>query len=355
MPSVIFETAAPVIEAATAKLPLKGAAPSVVPNNTIDLSGPFPDGDWRNDLARDGYAIIRGAVPEERALSYRDRAYEWIAKFPLGFDRDDKSTWTQEHLPMTKKGGMFHHSIGHEAFLWELRQEKGLIAPFAQLWGTDELLVSFDGANVSLPGKMQDPNQPAWWHQDQDADKRGFHCAQGLVNLAPNGPKDGGLMLLKGSAKLNDKYFTEVWNGTDGVVLKGDEAQTDFFGYTPEILSWFYENGAKWVKTELNPGDLVIWDSRTVHYNVPPLGDRDRVAAYTCFMPARLCAPDQLEQKQKLFAGRQMTTHWPVSNLFQKSDVVLRDGKQCPHLRHAPFEEPVLTDKLLKLAGVKPY
>ncbi|GAA5894046.1 hypothetical protein JCM6882_007970 [Rhodosporidiobolus microsporus] len=353
MPSVAqVEVAAPAIPAA---VPLKGgSAPAPSTGHTIELS-PSTYGDFRDELRDQGFAIIRGAVDPKRALEYRERAYGWIEKFPLGFKRDDPSTHTQAHIPIVKKGGMFHHSIGHEAFLWELRQEPGLIAPFAKLWDTDELLVSFDGANVSLPGSIQDLNQKGWYHIDQDPEKRGFYCCQGLVNLAPNGPEDGGLMLFKNSHKLNDEYFTQEWNGTDGVMLKGDDFQTDFFGFTPEILAWFEARGCEWIKTELNPGDLVLWDSRTVHYNVPPRGDRDRVAAYTCFMPARLAAPDQLAKKQELFETRQMTTHWPCTNLFAKSPIVIRDGKQCPHLRYAPFEEPELTDKLLKLAGVKPY
>lgn len=30
-------------------------------------------GDWRDDLARDGYAVVKGAVPQDRALSYGSR------------------------------------------------------------------------------------------------------------------------------------------------------------------------------------------------------------------------------------------------------------------------------------------
>jgi hypothetical protein len=30
-------------------------------------------GDWRDDLVRDGYAVIKGAVPSERAAIYADR------------------------------------------------------------------------------------------------------------------------------------------------------------------------------------------------------------------------------------------------------------------------------------------
>lgn len=34
--------------------------------------------DWRDDLARDGYAIIKGAVPRERADKYADAMYSWL-------------------------------------------------------------------------------------------------------------------------------------------------------------------------------------------------------------------------------------------------------------------------------------
>ena len=35
-------------------------------------------GDWRDDLARDGYAVIKGAIPQERALGYADQMYSWL-------------------------------------------------------------------------------------------------------------------------------------------------------------------------------------------------------------------------------------------------------------------------------------
>lgn len=35
-------------------------------------------GDWRDDLVRDGYAVVKGAIPRERALSYANRMYGLI-------------------------------------------------------------------------------------------------------------------------------------------------------------------------------------------------------------------------------------------------------------------------------------
>lgn len=39
----------------------------------VDASAAPSCGDWRDDLIRYGYAIIKGAIPQDRALSYADR------------------------------------------------------------------------------------------------------------------------------------------------------------------------------------------------------------------------------------------------------------------------------------------
>jgi hypothetical protein len=35
-------------------------------------------GDFRDDLIRDGYAVIKGAIPRERADKYADAMYSWL-------------------------------------------------------------------------------------------------------------------------------------------------------------------------------------------------------------------------------------------------------------------------------------
>ncbi|KAM0748166.1 hypothetical protein T439DRAFT_291802 [Meredithblackwellia eburnea MCA 4105] len=281
--------------------------PDVSQPRTIDLSLAPNYGDFRDDLARDGFAIIKAAVPPERAEKYRQRAFDWLEKWDIGFKRNKPETWRPENLPVVAKGGMFHHSIGQEAFLWDLRMEPGVINAFSTLWGTNELLVSFDGANISLPGEMQNFEQKPWYHVDQNPTRRGLICAQGLVNLNENGPEDGGLILFKRSSQFNAKFFEEEWDGQEGYIPKGPDAQPDFFGFTERISKWFEDQGCEWVKPSLSPGDLVIWDSRTGHYNLPPRGKRDRVATYLCYAPAAICDPEQLKMKQEIFRKSQMT------------------------------------------------
>lgn len=35
-------------------------------------------GDWRDDLLRDGYAIVKGAIPRDRADGYANAMYDWL-------------------------------------------------------------------------------------------------------------------------------------------------------------------------------------------------------------------------------------------------------------------------------------
>jgi hypothetical protein len=52
---------------------------------------------------------------------------------------------------LTFRGGLFNrYGCGHEQFAWDIRSEPALIDVFAQIWGTDELLVSF-GTSCPVP------------------------------------------------------------------------------------------------------------------------------------------------------------------------------------------------------------
>lgn len=62
-------------------------------------------GDWRDDFHKYGCTVVKGVITPERAAYYREKQIEWLKKFDLGFDENDKSTWTAEHLPYSFKGG----------------------------------------------------------------------------------------------------------------------------------------------------------------------------------------------------------------------------------------------------------
>lgn len=65
---------------------------------------------------------------------------------------------------------------------------------FEALWGTNELLSSFDSINVTPPSaKTGTPHDTSSWiHVDQAPLRRGFFCVQGIVNMTDVGPDTTG-------------------------------------------------------------------------------------------------------------------------------------------------------------------
>lgn len=286
---------------------------------------------------------------ETRAQGYRDDFYTFMENFTeFGFRRDDPTTWTQDHLPILHKGGLINHSVGHERFMWQIRCEPGVIEPFAKIWQDDCLLVSFDGGNLALPGKMQDFKAEKWAHGvsdlswflrvgsslatavDQSVSKLGIRNIQGIVNLAPNGPEDGGLLVLPGSHQLYDGFFSDDWYKTadeayrpGGARHKEDSVKDAYtcsstillmlFGqyhFKPHEYAWFEGKCPDWVKVCAEPGDLILWESRTMHYNCPPSSASDRCAVYVSYEPAAMADEHNKQLKRKGFDERFTSTHW---------------------------------------------
>ena len=98
------------------------------------------------------------------------------------------------------------YGLPHEQFVWDLRTEPGVIDAFAKAYEDEDLIVSFDALNYGFPGRKDLKENKPWPHQDQDPTRPGFRCLQGLINLLPNGPDDGGLIVCKGGHLLSEQF-----------------------------------------------------------------------------------------------------------------------------------------------------
>jgi hypothetical protein len=158
------------------------------------------------------------------------------------------------------------------------RQEPAVIEKFEEIWGTKELLVSFgtfrglqtepqsnapsvDGVStfIPTPRDASDKVRQPWAHVDQSPLVKDLYCVQGVVNLLPNGPDDGGLMLLKGSCALYSDLFNDFEKA--GKVPEGGWNKKDRHDHSPEQVDWLKERGCEWIKICCEPGDLLLWDS----------------------------------------------------------------------------------------------
>jgi hypothetical protein len=145
------------------------AASSVRSTPVLDCLDPNAHyGDFRDDLNRDGYAVIKGVLPVQRCNEYIDQIHEWLESFNLGYNRNDPSTVKEECLPIIHQKGLIQaYGAPHENFTWGVRSEPAIIDVFATLFGTQDLLTSFDAVNVSLANRKDLPANKAWAHQDQ--------------------------------------------------------------------------------------------------------------------------------------------------------------------------------------------
>lgn len=175
-------------------------------------------------------------------------------------------------LPVINEKGMIqHYGVCHEQFLWDLRSEPSIKQAWATIYGTDELLVSFDCINICFPNRTELPDNKPWPHQDQDPDTRGslltpfassladspgdkgFRCLQGFVNLLPSGPEDGGLVVMRGAHRVSDEFHDHfaddkrLWAWTN-----------EMFSFKENHLAWLRSRGFEFEKVSLDAGDLVL-------------------------------------------------------------------------------------------------
>ncbi|PWY67011.1 MFS transporter [Aspergillus eucalypticola CBS 122712] len=319
--------------------------PSPAPGKLQSIQTQQPHyGDFRDDFFRDGYAVIKGVLSKERASEYQSEALTWLESFGLGFDRNDKSTWKKENLPQSWKGGMYlHFSAAHEKYVWDVRCEPGVIAPFAKLWGTDELVVSFDTVNITLPQSIVGTydSQP-WPHCDQAPERKGLVCVQGIVNLSNAGPDDGGLIVMKGSAALFDQFFEK--NPVTGPTPWRTAKHKDFHPFSDKDLDWYRERGCELIKVCAEPGDLILWDSRQMHWAQFGTSDLVRTIVYATYTPAAWMSEEDREKKKELFEAYETTTHWPHTNLYTHGKAMVKvDGEEVvdPLERDEPLTKPV--------------
>lgn len=83
----------------------------------------------------------------------------------------------------------------------------------------------------------------------------------------------------------------------------------EWYGFTDAGMKWLADHGTKWTKICAEPGDLLLWDSRTPHYNLSSTTQQSRFCVYTCYMPASEATQEELKRKKVAFEGWFGTTH----------------------------------------------
>ena len=224
----------------------------------------------RSHLAQYGYAIAAAcASPEEVALISSSLwdflegavpARGFLEGAGAAVRRDQPGTWAgPTWVPDPANGIVSAAGIGQSVCMWQARCLPRVCDAFATIWGTHDLLSSFDGANVFRPwaDRPERRTEGGWYHVDQGPGKSGCHCVQGFLTLTDATYQTGGLVVVPGSHRGHDELCVRLAHlnqpGRDFVPVPLDDVSLS--------------QGALLVCARA--GDLVIWDSRTIHCNAP--------------------------------------------------------------------------------------
>lgn len=277
-------------------------------------------------LHSEGFAVIANALSPSDAARALGLTWDYLEQLGTGIDRNDMSTWGDDRWPIVTSGGIVPSlGIGHSAAQWFTRSAPAIKTAFASIWDDDDLLVSFDGMALWRPTDV-DPawettRGGSWLHIDQHPITRpGFHCVQGAVSLLPSSPSTGGNILIPGShtwfPDIPDRYgdrLRRLPEWLDHFRFPVDDPRLQ---ETPPVMC------------HMEAGDMMLWDSRTVHCSSPGLEPAPpsaptspsliRAASLVCMMPKAKATDEVLTQRRAAIDNVTSTTNW--SDRFFSTD-----------------------------------
>ncbi|MEM7015321.1 MAG: hypothetical protein AAF585_28010 [Verrucomicrobiota bacterium] len=152
-----------------------------------------------------GYVILREAAPPENLHAVEDAVWQFQE-----MDRNNPETWYSR--PERKNGMLELNGSGmvemyHHPALWANRQLPKIHGAFADLWGTENLWVTIDRANLNVP------NRPDFefkgfihWDIDTSLDPLPFDM-QGVLAITDNEPGQGGFQCVPGMPKRIQEWI----------------------------------------------------------------------------------------------------------------------------------------------------
>lgn len=277
-------------------------------------------------LESEGFVVIANALSSAEAAHALNLTWDYLEQLGTGIDRNDAATWGDDRWPIAVSGGIVpSQGIGHSAAQWFVRSVPAIRTAFESIWEDDDLLVSFDGMALWRPPGI-DPawettRGGAWLHIDQHPITRpGLQCVQGAVTLMETSPSAGGNILIPGS----HRWFPDI-----------PERYAERLGRLPATLDHFRFptddprlSDTPPVMCHMEAGDMMLWDSRTVHCSSPglePAPPQDPVAprlaratSLVCMMPRSRSTDEVIERRRAAIAARTSTTNW--SDRFISTD-----------------------------------
>lgn len=220
--------------------------------------------DW-NFWKTNGYIIIPKAVPDENVQAVIDLIWAFEEKDP-----NDQETWyrpPRKEIRMKELNNSGMVEVYNHQALWNNRQHPKIYNAFVDIWGTENLWVTIDRANLNFPVR-DDFNFKGFIHWDIDTSKNPLPVdVQGVLALSDTNDQTGGFQCIP-----------ELYRNF-GEWVKDQPEDRDPF--KPDITGFNISN------VNMNKGDLLIFNSMLPHGIRPNYSESPRMAQYISMTPAK--------------------------------------------------------------------
>lgn len=307
----------------------------------------------------DGFMVLSQVLTGEQCDQVLKLFWDYTESMCPGVDRNDLSTWNSK-TRFPNQGGLIQHGcVGWQAPSVMVRDLTKHV--FAELWGTDDLWTSIDGVSATM--KHPTPRfVPFESVDDWDARK----WADTSVHVDQTTP---GLLSIQAGVAITDQREDEhVFTCIPGSHKHHEHLLS--LGPAKKTLHWEIMNEAQleylrsqsldMIRVPLRAGDMVLWDSRTVHssakYCKTARTDAFRLQVFVCMLPApidpRVRAAEIAKRRaayEKGLTGKH--SPWPLRPFGAKPRLYSKEDDE----RFLSFKIPApveLTEEQKKLHGL---
>lgn len=156
-------------------------------------------------LDENGYVIIKDVADEQSRAIGLNLLWDFLENQVPGSSvkRNDPESWIPSSgwTPSISTGLLNGLGFGQSKFMWHSRLLPKVSEIFEAIWGTDDLIVSFDGGNVFRPWRYRPDyvTRSAWWHLDQNGASESSstkRSIQGLLSYYDATESTGGLCVI---------------------------------------------------------------------------------------------------------------------------------------------------------------
>lgn len=219
--------------------------------------------DW-DFWEQNGYVVVKQAVPKAQAED--TAAFLWAFEEKNPQDRSSWYTPPRAEIKMKELANTGMVECYNHQTLWNNRMTKKVYDAFVDIWGTTNLWVSIDRANLNVPIRPGHEYK-AFIHWDYDPEEKPVNV-QGVLALSDQTNETVG-----GFQCIPELYRTyDEWKRSQP--KDRDRFKPDITGFKP-------------TKVKMETGDLLIFNSCLPHGIRANRSDQVRIAQYISMRPAQ--------------------------------------------------------------------